>query len=128
MKQILQQDSNLNLTYISIVNNKRQNVEIKSSHTNQNTCTEWGIVSHEAHMTHGQSKPIRFAYETGISIVHPELVCSQNIMNDAFANLNKWFKGNKLALNVDKTNYINFATRSKNCIMRSFITCTLPQV
>jgi hypothetical protein len=46
----VQQDSDLNLTYINIVNNKRQNVEFKSSPTSQNTCAEWGIVSHEAHM------------------------------------------------------------------------------
>jgi hypothetical protein len=50
-----------------------------------------------------QSKSILFADDMSIVIAHTELVYSQNIMNDAFANLNKWFKANKLALNVDKT-------------------------
>jgi hypothetical protein len=48
-------------------------------------------------------------------IPHPELVYLQNIMNDVFANLNKWFKANKLAPNFDKTNYIKSATKNKTC-------------
>jgi hypothetical protein len=60
-----------------------------------------------------QSKPILFADDTSIIIAPPELVGLQNITNDALADLNKFFKTNKLALNVDKTNYINFATRNK---------------
>jgi L-rhamnose isomerase len=56
---------------------------------------------------------VRFTDNTSIVITHPELVYLQNIMSDAFANLNKWFKANRLALNFDKTNYIKFATKNK---------------
>jgi hypothetical protein len=42
-----------------------------------------------------QSKSILFADDTSIIITHPELVYLQNIMNDAFANQNKWFKANR---------------------------------
>jgi hypothetical protein len=36
-------------------------------------------------------------------------------MNDVYADLNKWFKANKLVLNFDKTNYIKFATKNNTC-------------
>jgi hypothetical protein len=45
------------------------------------------------------SKPILFADDTSIIITHPELVYLENIMNDIFANISKWFRANKLAQN-----------------------------
>jgi hypothetical protein len=36
-------------------------------------------------------------------------------MNDVFVDLNTWFKANALSLNVDKTNYIKFASKIKIC-------------
>jgi hypothetical protein len=62
-----------------------------------------------------QSKPFPFADDTSIIITHPELVCLKNIMNDVFANRNKWFKANKLVLNFDKTNCIKFAIKNNTC-------------
>jgi hypothetical protein len=118
----------------SYINNRWQKVEIKSPNTNYNTHSEWGIVNHGVMKSlalspllfliyindlpatiNSQSKTILFADDTSIIITHPELVYLQNIMNDVFVNLNKWYKANKLAQNFDKTNYIKFAIKNKTC-------------
>jgi hypothetical protein len=52
---------------------------------------------------------------TNIIIAHLELVCFQNILKDVFANLNRWFKDKKQALNFDKANYKKFLTKNKPC-------------
>jgi hypothetical protein len=36
-------------------------------------------------------------------------------MNDAFVDLNKWFKATKFTLNSDKTNFTTFATNNITC-------------
>jgi hypothetical protein len=37
-------------------------------------------------------------------------------MNDVFASLNKWIKVNKLALYLDKTNFMQFFINNKTCV------------
>lgn len=39
----------------------------------------------------------------------------QHSINDVFTQMNKWFKASKLVLNIDKTNFMLFATK-KTCI------------
>jgi hypothetical protein len=56
-----------------------------------------------------QPKPILFADDTSI-IYHPDSDYFQNSIDDVFADLNSWFKANKLTLNSDKTNFMKFAT------------------
>jgi hypothetical protein len=118
----------------SYLNNTRQKVEIKFPETNHNTCSEWGIVNHGVLQgsvlgplllpiyindlpatINSQSTPILFADDISIIITHPELGYLQNIMNDVFASLNKWFKANTLALNFDKTNCMRFAAKNNTC-------------
>jgi hypothetical protein len=60
-----------------------------------------------------QSKPILFADDTSIIIYHPDSNYFQNSVNDVFADLNNWFKANKLTLNFDKTNFMKCATNNK---------------
>jgi hypothetical protein len=47
-----------------------------------------------------------FSDDASIIITHPELVYLENIMNDVFANINKWFRANKLALNFEKQTFV----------------------
>ncbi|PNF42345.1 hypothetical protein B7P43_G03674 [Cryptotermes secundus] len=60
--------------------------------------------------------PILFADDTSL------LVKSSNYddlcvnINDAFHSINQWFKVNKLSINFNKTHYIQFTARNKNCI------------
>jgi hypothetical protein len=57
-----------------------------------------------------------FADDTSIIIYHPDSDSFQNSINDVFADLNNWFKANKLTLNFDKTNFIKFTTNNKTSI------------
>ena len=42
------------------------------------------------------------------------LVGTINLANAELNNIDKWLISNKLALNIDKTNYILFSTKNKN--------------
>jgi hypothetical protein len=61
-----------------------------------------------------QTKPIFFADDTSIIIIiyHSDSNYFQNSINDVFANLNKWFKTNKLILDFDKKNFMEYATNN----------------
>jgi hypothetical protein len=78
-----------------------QNVEIKSPHTTQNTCSESGIINHGVHKIWYLApyfpicindlpaitlsiQPILFADDTSIIIAHPELIL-KNIIDDVFS-------------------------------------------
>jgi hypothetical protein len=37
-------------------------------------------------------------------------------LHEVFAGLSKWIEANKLALNLDKTNFMKFCTTNKNCV------------
>jgi hypothetical protein len=65
---------------------------------------------------HTQSRPILFADVTSIVIYHHEIDCFQNLSNVVFADINKWFKANKLALKFDKTDFMKFVANNKTCI------------
>jgi hypothetical protein len=56
---------------------------------------------------------ILFADDTCIIIYHPDSNYFQNSINDVFADLNNWFKANKLTSNFDKTNFMKFTTNNK---------------
>jgi hypothetical protein len=63
-----------------------------------------------------QSKPILLADNTSIIIYHLDSDSFQNSINDVFADLNNWFKANKLISNSDKTNFRKFTTNNKTSI------------
>jgi hypothetical protein len=56
------------------------------------------------------SPSIYSAVDTSIIIYHPDSNYFQNFVNDVFADLNKWFKANKLTSHFHKTNLMKFAT------------------
>ena len=45
-------------------------------------------------------------------------------VNAELAKLSEWFRANKLSLNVNKTNYILFGNRNKNCFDSNFCIVT----
>jgi hypothetical protein len=59
------------------------------------------------------SKCILFADDTSIVIYRPDSNYFQNSIDDVFADLNNWFKANKLTLNFDKTKLMKFTTTNK---------------
>jgi hypothetical protein len=76
------------------------------------------------------SLPVLFADDTSILFAQPNLTDLNNNMHIIFETLNKWFKGNDLTLNFDKTHYIHFVTKkdksSKLMIgyNNKFVACT----
>jgi hypothetical protein len=119
----------------SYLNWQKQRVEIKSSNSNSNSYSNWGIVKHGVpqgsilgpllfllyindlpQIINSQTKPILFADDTSIIIYHPDSDYIHNSFNDVFADLNNWFKTNKLILNFDKTNFMKFTTNNKTSI------------
>lgn len=56
---------------------------------------------------------ILFADDTNVFMHHKDLNTLQKICNTELENLSHWFKANKLSLNINKTNYIFFTSRSK---------------
>ena len=62
-------------------------------------------------------KFIIFADDTNIFYSHKSLVEIQKVMNTELCKLSLWFKCSKLSLNVLKTNFIIFRTKSKKLNM-----------
>jgi hypothetical protein len=60
-----------------------------------------------------ETVPILFADDTSIIVKSPNPQDFQTNMVLAFNNVNKWFKVNLLSINVDKTHYFQFKTKSK---------------
>ena len=58
-------------------------------------------------------KSILFADDTNIFASGKDLVQLQNNINSELCNLVKWFKVNKLSLNISKTNFIVFSSSRK---------------
>jgi hypothetical protein len=59
------------------------------------------------------SLPILFANDTSILLAQPSITDLNNIMQNIFETLNKWFITNHLSLNFNKTHFIQF-TAKKN--------------
>jgi hypothetical protein len=47
---------------------------------------------------------------------HPQGDCFKNCINDTFAELNEWFKLNKLTINSDKVNLAKYVTNNINVL------------
>jgi hypothetical protein len=60
--------------------------------------------------------PILFADDTSIIVKSPNSRDFQTNMVTAFIGVNKWLKVNLPSINVDKTHYIQFKTKSKPTI------------
>jgi hypothetical protein len=60
--------------------------------------------------------PIVFADDTSVIVKSPNSRDFQTNMVTAFNGVNKWFKVNLLSINVDKTHYIQFETKSKHTV------------
>jgi len=54
-----------------------------------------------------------FADDTNIFLHHSDLSTLQTMSNAELDKLSKWFKSNRLSLNIKKTNYIIFSPKSK---------------
>jgi hypothetical protein len=65
------------------------------------------------------SLPIIFADDTSILVSHFNINYFNKNIFSIFEILNKWFEANKLTLNYNKTQYIQFATKTK--ILNNFI-------
>jgi hypothetical protein len=65
---------------------------------------------------------IIFADDTNLLISHPDYQELQNITNRELSKLSKWFKSNKLSLNIKKTNCMTFSlSRHKKHNINLFI-------
>ena len=68
-----------------------------------------------------QAKCILFADDTNIFCACNNLKELQGMINGVLANLAKWFAGNKLTLNLSKTNYMIFRNRPPDIEINMFI-------
>jgi hypothetical protein len=59
-----------------------------------------------------KAKPSLFADDTSVLITAPNTAKLQNDINIVFEQINKWFEGNFLSLNLDKTHFIPFMNKS----------------
>ena len=62
-----------------------------------------------------------FADDTNIYFEASDLFTLQKVVNRELRHVKKWLDANKLALNVDKTNFIIFHTHAKSLL------CSLPK-
>ena len=60
--------------------------------------------------THEEAKLVLFADATSIDITPDRQELTEEIVNDVFQKIIKWFSANGLSLNFDKTQYIQFHT------------------
>ena len=54
-----------------------------------------------------------FADDANLFFKHQNLTTLYNIVNTELIKISKWFKLNKLSLNIKKTNYIIFRNKGK---------------
>ena len=57
-------------------------------------------------------KLILYADDTNIFLSHPDLNSLYHIMNTELTHITDWFRANKLSLNVSKTNYMLFSSKT----------------
>ena len=62
-----------------------------------------------------------FADDTSVFYSHNDFNYLKNLLNGELSKISQWFKCNKLSLNVNKTNFINFSKishpRRDNCVL-----------
>jgi hypothetical protein len=58
--------------------------------------------------------PVLFAVDTSILITSQNVYKFQNDLNTAFGQITKWFQINSLSLNLSKTYFIQFSSKSLN--------------
>jgi hypothetical protein len=59
---------------------------------------------------------VLFAYDTSIIVTSPNLIEFENNVNKFFQNVNRWFTTNLLSLNVEKTQFMQFVTKSNSLL------------
>ena len=65
-------------------------------------------------------KFILFADDTNLFYSNRSATYLMNIVNEELLKLCDWFRANKLALNIKKTNFILFGRRGKNLLNNNF--------
>jgi len=58
------------------------------------------------------SKPVLFADDTGIIITNPSPSKFKEDINNIIDDINGWFRGNSLSLNLDKTYSLQFGAKN----------------
>jgi hypothetical protein len=59
---------------------------------------------------------VLFADDTSIIVNSPNQTELKNTINKVFQDINRWFTCNLLSLNVDKTHYMQFVTRTSSLL------------
>jgi hypothetical protein len=67
-------------------------------------------------ITNDKSKMVLFADDTSIIVTNPNPIDFTKDINTAFKNVNAWFNANLLSLNLDKTHYMQFITKSSSLL------------
>ena len=67
-------------------------------------------------ITNDNTKIILFADDTSIIITNPNLINFERNVNKTIKDINEWFHTNLLALNLDKTHFIQFMTKNSSLI------------
>jgi hypothetical protein len=65
-------------------------------------------------IVNNKSVPILFADDTSILFAHSNIIHFNNNIHIIFNTLNKWFKGNLLSLNLNKTHFTQFTSKRNN--------------
>jgi hypothetical protein len=58
------------------------------------------------------ANPVIFADNTSMNLQNPDLTEFTNSMNENSLKLNRWFKSSSLSLNIDKTHFFQFFTKT----------------
>ena len=58
------------------------------------------------------ANPVLFADDTSMIITNPNLMKFTKSINANSIKINKWFKSNSLSLNIDKTHFLQFVTKT----------------
>jgi len=62
------------------------------------------------------SKPVLHADDTSITIKNPRPSKFKKYTNNIIDNINDWFRGNSLSLNLDKTYFLQFRPKNSHKI------------